>query len=72
MTALDQIPEHIVWLEFECGRDQPLRASDAIVGGGATTDDVLTRYRCKECRANVWRFSLVYQRPGDVMPCRPA
>lgn len=72
MTDLDQIPEHIVWLEFECGRDQPLRASDAIAAGCKTADDVVARYRCKECRAIVWRFRLVYQRPGDVTPCRLA
>ena len=41
MTDLDQIPDQIVWMEFECGRDRPLRASDAIAAGCVTTDDVV-------------------------------
>ncbi len=63
MTDLYAIPDHIVWLEFECGRDQPLPASDAIAAGCVTTDDVQARYR--NCGATVWRFRIVYQRPGD-------
>ena len=65
MTQLTDIEQHLIWLEFECGRANPVRAVDAIAVGCVTVDDVQARYRCKDCGAHVWRFRLVYQRPGD-------
>jgi len=66
MTKLREIPDHVLWLEFECGRDAlPLPVSDAIEAGCATTDDVLARYRCRDCSAPVWQYRIVFQRPGD-------
>lgn len=66
MTVLEEIPDHVLWLEFECGRGAvPLQVPDAVDAGCATTDDVLAKYRCKDCGAAVWQFRIVYQRPGD-------
>jgi hypothetical protein len=66
VTELCEIPDHVLWLEFECGRDAvPLQVADAIKAKCVTTDDVLARYRCRDCGAAVWQYRIVFQRPGD-------
>lgn len=66
MTALSEIADSTLWLEYTCGRVVPVRVADIV--GCDTTEDVQRRSVCRLCGAKVAPvigLRVVFKRPGD-------